>query len=177
MTRYALALILPREVENLLDQLRGNHGSQMAYIKLPHVTLGYFETGVDLSTVQRTIQETTDKIESFRITLGGIEYFHSDFYTAFVSIENQEPILNLRQKISKHLQEKVNVIIGGYDALGAYRPHITVGTNISDESFPAIKEMLSQQNVQLETTVETLVLGSVGEDGKMGISAAFQLSG
>jgi 2'-5' RNA ligase len=174
MTRYALALILPQEIESLLDQLRGQYSSQMAYIKLPHITLGYFETGADLSTIKQTIQEATDKIAPLRINLDGIEYFQASFYTAYVGIKNQTPILNLRQTISEHLREKVGVNIGGYEMLGGFHPHITIGTNISAEYFPAIQNMFSQHQIQLKTTVRTLVLGSVKEDGAMGISAMFQ---
>ncbi len=175
--RYAVALILPQEVEDLLNRLRGVHCSQMTFISIPHITLGYFLTDVELTIVKRAIEQLAEMTVPCTLNLNGIEYFEGDLNTAYVAIENTEPVISLRLKISEHLQRAVGTNIGEHSDSYCYHPHVTIGTNISALAFPAIKEMLSQKGVRLEILADTLALGSIGDDGKSRIESLFKLLG
>lgn len=173
-TPYAVALILPNEVEHLLDRLRGEHASEMTYIKIPHITLKYpFLPTIDLGIIKKNLEQLGEMATPFTMQLNGIRYFEGDSYTVYVAIKDEEPVVKLHLSVLHGLQ---GIAETTFERSG-YRPHITIGTNISASTFPAIKENLSKQKVRLETRADSLSLFSNGEDGKWQAESVFKLLG
>ena len=76
MTLYAVALILPDEIEQMLDNLRGEYSRYMNYIDIPHITLMYpFVPKVDSTVLTEKLKQLAQSTKSFTIILNRIEYF------------------------------------------------------------------------------------------------------
>ena len=175
--RYALALILPHEVGTLLDELRGQFRSQMTYINMPHITLGYFMTNLELPDIKETFARLAETNASFTLQLDKIDYFEGKFNTAYVAIDNHQPVIGLRASIINRLQGLDGTSFEDMANSETYHPHVTIGTNIPESSFSTIREYLSKLKVHLVVQAETLALASFGEGGKFRIESLFKLSG
>ena len=141
ITRYAVALVLPDEIEELLDRLRGKFSENMTHISIPHITLAYpFTTGIDITLINDKLREAAGRTKAFRLVLDGVEYFESDSNVAYVAIANKQPVVDLHRDINRSLN---NLVVDGYKGefnMENFIPHVTIGTAIPDDILPEVKE-------------------------------------
>lgn len=169
MAQYAVALVLPDEVEKELDRLRGEFARHMANIYIPHITLAYpFESEADIDQLTERLQQVAARTKPFTLVLDGFDYFDRDSNVAYIALVNKQPVVELHYDINRS--------IGGliadeyrvrFDREG-FTPHVTIGTMIPDNILPQVKKRLAEERVHYESEITSFSLLSGGEDGRWG---------
>jgi 2'-5' RNA ligase len=178
VTQYAVALVLPDEVERELDHLRGEFSQQMAYISLPHVTLAYpFEAKTDVDNITGKLHHVAAKTKPFTLVLDGFDYFQGENNVAYVAVANRQPVVDLYHEINRSLGGLVADEYEGRLSRGEFIPHVTIGARIPDAVLPLVKRRLGEQEVHYETEITSFPLLSDGDDGKWGVMSEFRFSG
>jgi 2'-5' RNA ligase len=175
-SRYAIALVLPGEVEELLDRLRGNFRENMTYISIPHITLAYpFTTETDIALINNELQRVAGNARAFQIVLDGFGYFQGDSNTAYIAIENKQSVVDLHYAINRTLY---SLVADGYNRefnLVNFIPHVTIGTGIPDDILNEVKKTLAEVNVHYECEINSFWLLANTGDGKWIIENEFAL--
>jgi 2'-5' RNA ligase len=161
MSRYAVALLLPGEISEILGKLRAEYRNDMAYIPEPHITLKYpFIPKVDLASVDKSLLGVAEEAKPFMLSLRGIGYFEKLRKVAFIRIENKETIILLHSEIIKHLQGQVSTQFEERFDQEGFHPHVTIGENISDSVFPGLKSAYSLYQISYEVQITSFSLFS-----------------
>ncbi len=178
MTQYAVALVLPDEMEIELDRLRGEFNQHMAYISIPHITLTYpFEAKTDIDRIAEKLHEVAARTKSFTLVLEGFDYFDRDSNVAYVVVVNKQPLIDLYSDINHSIDGLVVDKYHGQFDREDFTPHVTIGAGIPDDIFPMVKKRLSEDEVHYETGITYFSLLSDGGDGDWGVMSEFRLSG
>ena len=178
MTLYAVALVLPDEVERELDRLRGEFSQHMVYISIPHITLAYpFEVKVDISQIAEKLHQVAAGTKSFTLVLDGFDYFERDSNVAYIAVANKQPVIDLHYDINHSIDGLVADEHRGGFSREEFTPHVTIGAGIPDAVFPDVKRMLAEYEVYYESEITSFYLFSDGGDGKWGAMSEFRLSG
>jgi 2'-5' RNA ligase len=175
---FAVALVLPDEVEKILKRLRGEYARHMKYIDIPHVSLVYpFEPRVDKILVAEKLKEVAGKTKPFRLELNGIRYFEGENNTAYLAVADPKPVVDLHYAIGHSLSDMAKDDYGLKFSFVKFIPHVTIGDAIAADILPRVKESLSRTTPHCEFTITDFSLLAEEDAGKWGITEKFMLAG
>ena len=178
MNRFAVALVLPDKVEQILDSLRGEYARHMKYIDIPHVTLAHpFALKADRGQIAERLKKVAEKTNPFSLTLNGIAYFEEESNVAYLAIADPKPVINLHCAISRAIS---NITIDDYGSKFSFPnfvPHVTIGVDIPAEILPKMKRSLSKATAHYELRIMDLGLLAEDDAGTWGVAERFTLAG
>ena len=179
MTLYAVALILPDQIEQILDNLRGDYNRYMNYIDIPHLTLVYpFVPEVDITIVNEKLEEVAKRTKPFTLVLNGIEYFEGDNNVAYAAIENKRPVIDLHTDIIHSLNGLIKEeYTNGQFNVDRFVPHVTIGEHIPDVVFLTVKKTFADYQLHYEIEIVSFPLFSLGEDSIWKTTRLFEITG
>jgi 2'-5' RNA ligase len=178
VTRYAIGLVLPDEVERELDRLRGELSQHMVYVPIPHITLAYpFESEADIDRITEKLHQVAARTKPFTLVLEGFDYFQRDSNVAYIAVVNKQPVADLHYDIDRSIDGLVTDEYQGRFDCEEFTPHVTIGARIPDDVFPLVKKRIEENKVHYESEVTSFSLLSGDEDGRWGIMSEFKLSG
>ena len=101
VAQYAVAIVLPDEVERALDRLRGDFSQHMAYVSIPHITLAYpFESEADIDQITENLNQVAARTKPFTLVLDGFDYFDRDSNVAYIAVVTKQPVVDMHYDIS-----------------------------------------------------------------------------
>jgi len=178
VAQYAVAIVLPDEVERELDRLRGDFSQHMAYVSIPHITLAYpFKSEADIDQIAEKLRQVAVRKGPFTLVLDGFDYFDRDSSVAYIAIANKQPVVDLYYDINRSIDGLVADEYRGRFDREEFTPHVTIGTMIPDDILPQVKKRLGESQVHYESEITSFSLLSGGEDGRWGVLSEFRLSG
>ena len=179
MIDYAIALIFPGAIAKELNVLREKYLHYVGYTIEPHLTLVYpLLLEVDISLVKEKLDAVSKRTKPFTLILNGIEYFEGKNNVAYAAIKDKQPVVALHIDIMRSLNGliKEEYTAGQYN-LERFTPHVTIGEQIPEDVFPAVKNRFSGYRLHYEIEMDSFVLFSAGEDGVWKPNCLFKLSG
>ncbi|UCB43721.1 MAG: 2'-5' RNA ligase family protein [Dehalococcoidales bacterium] len=178
MAQYAVAIVLPDEVERELDRLRGEFARHMANIHIPHITLAYpFESKADSAEIVEKLKQVAVRTKLFTLVLDGFDYFDRDSNVAYIAVVTKQPVIDLHYDINRSIDGLVADEYQGRFEREEFTPHVTIGARIPDDIFPEVKKRLAEEKVHYESDITSFSLFSIGEDRGWGVVSEFKLSG
>jgi 2'-5' RNA ligase len=178
VNRFAVALVLPDEVEQILDSLRGEYARHMKYIDIPHVSLAYpFAPRVDKGLVAEKLKLVAEKTRPFRLALNGIRYFEEESNVAYLAIADPKPVIDLHYAISRSISGITKDDYGLKFSFANFVPHVTIGDAIPADILPNVKESLSKATPYYEFRITDFGLFAEDDAGTWEVAERFTLAG
>jgi 2'-5' RNA ligase len=161
MILYALALLLPGEIGEVLKGLREKYRNDMTYIPEAHITLKYpFTLKTDLNSAKKSLAAVAENVRPFTLALRGIDFWEKPRRVAFIRIENKEPIMALHSRIMDCVQGQVTTQFEERFDKDWFHPHITIGENIAEPVFPELKAEYSRYEISRDVEISSFSLFS-----------------
>ena len=169
---YAIALMLPDEVERELERLRGEFASHVAYVPFAHITVMYPFSTEDRSLVADRLVSIAAHTKPFPIVLDGIWYFENPERVAYLMVKKADAIRALRKDIKVALAGAVKERDEGELE---FHPHVTIGASIPEDLFPIVKQRLSNCHPYFEVGIHAFSLFSNETGGVWTVERIFTL--
>ena len=102
---HAVTLTFSGEIKDLFSKLRQNYQQYIKYTIVPHITLVYpFAPKVDISIINKMLEEVAKRTSPFTLVMSGIEYFQGHNNVAYVAIANKQPVKELHIDLIRSLR-------------------------------------------------------------------------
>lgn len=178
MNHLAVALMLPDEVEQILDSLRGEYARHMKFIDIPHVTLAYaFAPKVRRGLIAEKLKQVAEKTRPFKLALNGIRYFEKESNTAYLAIADPKPCIDLHYAVSRAISDITQDGYGSKFSFADFVPHVTIGDAIPADILPKVKQSLSKATPQYEFRITDFGLFAEDDAGTWAVAERFMLAG
>lgn len=178
MNHFAVALILPEEVGQILNNLRGKYAGHMKYIDIPHVSLAYpFAPKVDIVLVAEKLKLVAEETKLFRLALNGIRYFEGESKVAYLTVLNPKPVIELHYAISRAISDLTIDDYGSKFSFSNFVPHVTIGIDIPANMLTEVKESLSKYMPCYECWINKYGLLEEDDTGTWRVVERFTLAG
>jgi len=178
VNRFAVASVLPDEVGQILDCLRGEYARHMKYIDIPHVTLAYpFELKARRSLAAEKLKQVAEGTRPFMLALNGIRYFEEKSNAAYLAVADPEPVINLHYAISRAISDVAGNDYGLKFSFASFVPHVTIGDDIPSDLLPKVKQSLAKAMPHFELRITDFALFAEDAAEMWGVAERFMLAG
>ena len=148
------------ENNNLIYEFFYKYNSDSKFVN-PHICLVFpFESNIETSTIDELFRNVFDDINSFKISLSGIEESLEEKNNfLFLKVNDaSDNLKNLIQKLYKRLE-------GSAKLKGEYNPHITIAKNSSVDCINSImEEAKCFSNISFDAYVDNINCGVLSKD-------------
>ena len=176
---YAIALTFPDDIMEAFDRLREKYNKYVDYKIVPHITLVYpFSPMVDISTVEKKLEELSQRTRPFSIVFDSIQYFEKFVNVAYAAVMDKQRLVELITDIDNSLKglikiEEIFRELNQEDII----PHMTISDRIPDDVFTTIKEELADYKLYYKCDITDFTLFSAENDGNWQRARVFDLQG
>jgi 2'-5' RNA ligase len=149
MNQYAIIIVPPAEICEMVDIYRKRYAQYTSYVIVPHFTVypSFFIEKGDEKSILQLLKDTFKGTQSETIKLEKISFFDGKNNVAFFEpdINSSEFIKGLLVKATKLLSGMVKNVYDDYNFTpDKFKPHMTIAEKIPNDIFQDVKNELNK---------------------------------
>ena len=143
---YSIVIFPQKHIQDFINSYRKRYDPQYNLIP-PHIKLkGKFVYKEEkLEDIVKGLEEIATKTKPFTINFTKIKSFYPIINRLFFIVENEQPIIDLHNKINKLFSKTTKY---------KYIPHLTIGQKMSEEELHDIYGSLRMKKFDLQTKID-----------------------